>query len=216
MLVLHGHPLSSYCMKVAMALYEAEIPFEHELVELYDEASRARFYALSPLGKLPVLRDEARGETVPETTIIIDYLATYYPAAAKLVPDDPDLAWKARLADRIFDLHVQAPMQKVIDNRVRPPEARDALGGEQARAQLRRTLDFLETRQGGRTWAVDGTFTFADCSGAPALYYADKVMPFEASHPAMWAYFERLKARPSFMRVLEEAAPYLHMFPAEP
>ncbi|MDE2487931.1 MAG: glutathione S-transferase family protein [Alphaproteobacteria bacterium] len=215
MLRLYGHPLSTFCMKVAMALYEAQTPFQHELVDFGDEASRARFYALAPLGKMPVLVDEDRGETVPETSIIIDYLASVDPAAARLMPSDPALAWKVRLADRIFDLHLQTPMQKIIDDRLRPDEAKDPFGVEQARGQLGRTLDVLERGRDRQSWAVGEDFTFADCSAAPALFYADKVVPFERSHAAMWAYFERLKARPSFARVLAEAEPYFHMYPAE-
>lgn len=216
MLTLYGHPLSTFVMKVEMALYEAGTPFRFELVDFGDEASRGRFYALAPLGKIPVLRDEGRGETVPETSIIIEYLEAFHPGGRRLIPADPDLAWRARLLDRLFDLHVQTPMQKVIDNRLRPPGAKDPFGVDQALAQIGRSLDYLEGELAGREWAVGETFSLADCSAAPALFYADKVAPFEASHPAMWAYFERLKARPSFARVLEEAGPYLHMYPAEP
>jgi glutathione S-transferase len=56
-------------------------------------------------------------------------------------------------------------------------------------------------------------FTMADCAAAPALFYADKVMPLEGAGTK--AYFERLKARPSFARTLKEAEPYLGMFPSE-
>ena len=215
MLILHGHPLSTFHMKAAMALYETGAPFELALLDLGDEGARNRFYAFWPLGKFPVLRDEARGETVPETAIILDYLASFYAGETPLIPRDPDIAWKVRLAERIYDLHVQTQMQKIIDNRLRPPEAEDAFGVEQARGHLRRTLDFLDAGQGERSWAVGEAFSGADCAAAPALYYADKVMPFEASHPALWAYFQRLKARPSFARVLQDAGPYLHMFPTE-
>jgi glutathione S-transferase len=52
----------------------------------------------------------------------------------------------------------------------------------------------------------------ADCAAAPALYYAGLVTSLG---PKTTAYLERLKARPSFARVLEEAAPYLSMFPQE-
>jgi glutathione S-transferase len=213
MLVLHGHPLSTFCMKVTMALYEMETPFRYELVDLGDEAARARFYALWPLGQFPVLQDEDRGETVPETSIIVDYLETHYPGRVRLLPPEPDLAWRARLWDRIFDLHVQTQMQKVVDDRLRPEEAHDPLGVERARARLGKALGYLEGEAGEGPWVLGETFSLADCSAAPALFYADKVQPFAATHPRAWAYFERLKARPSFARVLAEAEPYFQMFP---
>ena len=58
-------------------------------------------------------------------------------------------------------------------------------------------------------------FTLADCAAAPALFYGNMVVPFGDSHKNLAAYFERLKARPSFARVLKEAEPYFAMFPKE-
>lgn len=213
MLVLHGHPLSSFCMKVEMALYETGTPFENRLLDLGDADHRARFFALWPLGKMPVLRDEERGETVPETSAIVEYLETYYPGRIALIPRDPDLAWRARLAQQVFDLHVQVPMQKIVADILRPADGKDPVGVREARAQLARTLDFVDAQMADRAWALGEVFSVADCAAAPALFYADKVQPFGATHPNAWAYLERLKARPSFARALEDAQPYFHMFP---
>lgn len=213
MLVLHGHPLSTFVMKVTMALNELRTPYRFEMVELYDEASRARHYALWPLGKIPVLRDEARGATVPETSIIIDYLESFYPGPVRLIPADPDAAWRARLYDRVFDLHVQTPMQKVIDDRLRPAEHKDPLGVEQAIGQIGRSLDYFESEFAGREWALGATFSLADCAAGPALFYAEKVRPFAESHPVCRDYLARLKARPSFAKALADAEPYFHMYP---
>jgi glutathione S-transferase len=71
----------------------------------------------------------------------------------------------------------------------------------------------LEGELAGRTWAAGETFTLADCAAAPSLYYADKVLPFRASHPTLGAYLDRLQARPSFAQTLQEAQPVWHMFP---
>ena len=43
---------------------------------------------------------------------------------------------------------------------------------------------------------------------------ANKVVPFGDAHPHIASYFARISARPSYARVLEEANPYLSMFPA--
>ena len=56
-------------------------------------------------------------------------------------------------------------------------------------------------------------FTMADCSAAPALYYANLVMPFADSHKNVTRYFERLLARPSFARAVKKADPYRKLFP---
>jgi glutathione S-transferase len=53
----------------------------------------------------------------------------------------------------------------------------------------------------------------ADCAAAPALFYADKVVPLADQYPNAAAYLVRLEERPSFARALEEAQPYFKMFP---
>jgi glutathione S-transferase len=67
-----------------------------------------------------------------------------------------------------------------------------------------------------RTWALGGAFTLADCAAAPALFYADTVVPIGATQHALSSYLDRLMARSSFVRVLEEAEPYFPLFPLEP
>jgi glutathione S-transferase len=39
-LTLYFHPLSSFCQKVLIALYENDTPFEPHIVDLGDDASR--------------------------------------------------------------------------------------------------------------------------------------------------------------------------------
>jgi len=40
---LYYHPLASYCWKALIALYEADIPFEREIVDLQDPVQREAF-----------------------------------------------------------------------------------------------------------------------------------------------------------------------------
>ena len=85
-LTLYFHPLSSFCHKALIALYENDTPFEPHIVDLGDEKSRAAFKRIWPIGKFPVLRDEAKDRTVPESSMIIEYLAQHYPGRTQLVP----------------------------------------------------------------------------------------------------------------------------------
>ena len=57
-------------------------------------------------------------------------------------------------------------------------------------------------------------FTMADCAAAPALYYADLVMPL-AAYAERGGVFRALDGRPSFARVVKEAKPYRGLFPKE-
>jgi glutathione S-transferase len=214
-LTLYYHPLSSFCWKVLIALYENDTPFRPHIVDLGDAKAAAAFRAiwLWPIGKFPVLRDDARDRTVPESSVIIEYLAQHHPGPTRLIPADPGLALDVRLADRVYDLYVHDPMQRIVGDRLRPQAKRDPHGVELARAQLRTALDMTEAKMASRTWAMGEAFTLADCAAAPALFYADKVMPFRSTHSGTAAYLGRLMQRPSFARVLEEAKPYFAMFP---
>jgi glutathione S-transferase len=136
-LMLHFHPLSSFCQKVLVALYENDTPFTPHLVDLGDTASAAAFKALWPIGKFPVLHDDARNWTVPESTIIIEYLALHYPGPVELVARDADVARQERFYDRFIDLYIMQPMQRIVGDRLRPAEAKDPLGVQQARARHR-------------------------------------------------------------------------------
>lgn len=210
---LYYHPLSSYCHKVLIALYENKTPFEPVLVDLGDPASRAAFLAVWPIGKFPVIEDVTRGIIVPESSIVIEYLAQHYPGPSVLVPDAPDKARDVRLYDRFFDHYLQTPMQKVMGDVLRPEGAKDPFGVEQAFAQLRVALGLVEQRMETMRWATGDEFTMADCSAAPALFYANRLVPLATSFPHTDAYLTRLKERPSYRRTLEEAEPYFQFIP---
>jgi glutathione S-transferase len=210
-LKLYFHPLSSFCHKVLIALYETGTPFEPRIVDLFGEAVEYR--RIAPLGKIPVLRDEAKNRTIPETSIIIEYLAQHYPGRTQLFPIDRDLCRQMRLHDRIYDLYVNVPMQNIVADRLRPADKKDPFGVDQARASLKTSLDMIEQDMAGDRWAVGDEFTMADCAAAPALFYADMMAPFRETHKKTAAYLDRLMERPSYARVLKEAEPYFGMVP---
>jgi glutathione S-transferase len=212
-LTLHFHPLSSFCWKALIALYENDTPFTPNMVNLGDETERAALLKLWPIGKFPVLHDDARSQTVPESSIIIEYLDHYYRGRTRFIPDDADLAWQTRLSERFYDLYVHLAVQKMVDDRLRPEAQKDPRGVEEARARIQLCYGMIEQDIGNRTWAIRDAFSLADCAASPALFYADKVVPIGDARPKLAAYLDRLKARPAFARVLKEAEPYFKLFP---
>lgn len=210
---LYYHPLASYCWKALIAFYEAEVPFEKRLVDLGDPAQRAAFLELTPLGKFPVLRDTESARCIPESSIVIEYLALHAAKAARLFPDSPSQLLDTRAKDRFFDLYVMEPMSKIVDDKLRAETERDRRGVADAHARLDTAYGIAERFLRATGWAVGDEFTLADCAAAPSLFYANKVHPLGANLPNCRAYLERLHARPSFARVLLEAEPYMAMFP---
>lgn len=211
-LTLHHHPLSSHCHKVLIALYELDIPFEGRFLNLGDAEERARFLALWPTGKMPLLEDD--GLVVPETTIIIEHLVLHHALGAQtLIPVDPRAALEVRLMERLLDLYVMMPMQAIVADRLRAKADRDALAVAQARATLAIAYGLLEQRLAGREWMAGDAFSMADCTAAPALFYATTLVPLADTQPRLAGYFERVVARPSVARVLAEAGPYFQYYP---
>jgi glutathione S-transferase len=170
--------------------------------------------ALWPIGKMPVLID--RDHMIVESSIIIEHLDTHHRGRVRFLSHDadPDMALKARMMDRVFDNYVMTPMQAIVFDRIRPDGSHDPLGVERGRALLDRAYGWLEGEMVSRTWAAGEDFGIADCAAMPSLHYAQKVHPFRDRFPALAAYQDRLEARPSAKRVLAEAAPYAHLFPA--
>ena len=162
-----------------------------------------------------MLQDDARGEIVPESSIIIDYLDRHYPGRIRFIPVDADGGLRTRLRDRFYDLYVHLPMQKIMGDRLRADGKKDPHGVEEARAQLRKSYAMIEQQAAAGRWAVGDDFSLADCAAAPALFYGSMVVPFGEAEKNLSAYFERLKARPSFARVIKEAGPYFSMVPKE-
>ena len=166
-----------------------------------------------PVGKIPVLHDDKRHRTVPETSIIIEYLQRYYPGPLVLLPEDHDAGLEARLWDRFFDLYVSGPMQKIVTDRIRPEDGRDPIGVGEARKTVETAYAMIDAQVASARWAAGDRFTIADCAAAPGLFFSSIVHPFSKDQVHLSGYFERLLARPSVRRTLAEARPYPSMFP---
>ncbi|KAF1720884.1 glutathione S-transferase family protein [Pseudoxanthomonas wuyuanensis] len=208
---LYAHPFSSYCQKVLIALYENGTAFEWRLLEAPGSPAMQEFEALWPLKRFPVLVDA--GHTVLESSIIIEHLGVHHPGPVRLVPQDLQAALEVRMLDRFFDNYVSTPQQKIVFDRIRAEADRDPYGVAEARTMLDSAYAWLDGFIAGREWAAGNTFSLADCAAAPALFYADWSHPIGARFPHVRAYRQRLLARPSFARAVEEARPYRSYFP---
>ncbi|KRE86853.1 glutathione S-transferase [Rhodanobacter sp. Soil772] len=210
-LKLYAHPFSSYCQKVLIALYENGIPFEWRLLTPDDATTNDEFTALWPIRRMPLLRDGER--TVVESSIIIEYLDRHHPGPVRPIPADADTALEVRMMDRFFDTYVHTPLQKIVLDRLRAEADRDSFGVAEARTMLDTAYAWLDRQMAGRQWAAGDAFSLADCAAAPALFYADWTHPIPTSRANVTAYRQRLLARPSFARAVDEARPYRSYFP---
>ena len=207
-LALYLHPLSSYVQKAKTGFYEKEIPFETRMLDGSDPVA-SEFAALWPIGRFPVLVDD--GRLIFEATSIIEYLDARFPATPRLVPEDAMAAVEVRMWDRFFDNYVSYPQQRIVYTAIgREPD--DGEDGAKWKKMFDTAYEVLDRRLENRIW-IAGEFSLADCAAAPTLLYADWTHPIPQHFDALHAYRQRLLARPSYARALEEARPYRHMFP---
>jgi len=204
---LYHHPLSSYCQKAETAFYEKGLEYDAKLIDGREPVQSA-FTALWPIGKFPVLVDGER--MVFEATAIIEYLDALYPDTARLIPSDPLEAVEVRMWDRFFDNYVSYPQGRLVLAAI-GREHDD--GSARWKAALETAYAILDRRMEGREWAVAEHFSIADCAAAPALLYADWSHAIPKRFGNLWAYRDRLLARPSYARALDEARPYRKFFP---
>ncbi len=86
-LTLVSHPLCPYVQRAAIALDEKAVAFERIAIDLANKPDW--FEAISPLGKVPLLRvaDGARETVLFESNVILEYLEETQPHP--LHPADP-------------------------------------------------------------------------------------------------------------------------------
>ena len=100
-LILGNKNYSSWSLRPWIAMRNAGLDFEEEVIPLYEPGSAERMLAYSPTGKVPVLLD---GEMVIwESLAILDHLAEKFPKA-QLWPADP----KARAHARAISAEMHA------------------------------------------------------------------------------------------------------------
>lgn len=204
---LYYHPLSTYCQKVLIAIYEKSIEFTPELVSLMDDAEREAYRKIYPLGKIPfVVLDD--GHWLPESSIIVEYLDTHFSGGPKLIPDDPEASRQVRFKDRMYDLYLNDSIASLVFESWKPESQRNQELIERSRFRIGVMYDFMESNLKNQTWTNGEAFTLGDCAAAPPLFYAQKMAPFD-DRANIVAYWQRLQERPSIRRVMDEVTPHL-------
>jgi glutathione S-transferase len=209
---LYYHPLSSFCWKALIGLYEKDVAFEGQIVNFMDPEEDAAFRKIWPVRRFPVLRDEAEDRLIPESSIILEYIDQKFSGGPRLIPTDPTRAREMRLRDRFLDLYVHVPMQKVVTDRLRPEGKHDPFGVDQAKDLIETSYRMLDQEMRSRAWIMGDDFTMADCAAMPALFYGAMAVPL-GEHRNLADYLDRLKQRPSVARVIREAEPYFKYVP---
>ncbi len=98
MITLYDADRCPYCARVRIVLAEKGLEYETVVIDLADRP--AWLYEKNPLGKVPVIEEDAL--CLPESVVINEYLEERYPEPA-LLPADPADRAHVRLAIERFD-----------------------------------------------------------------------------------------------------------------
>jgi glutathione S-transferase len=161
---LVSHPLCPYVQRAAIVLAEKRVAFCRRDIDLADKP--AWFLALSPLGKVPLLRSE-RG-VLFESTVIVEYL-------------DETLAPRLHPADAFERARHRAWIEfasAVLNDIARFYNAADATQLEAQHLALRRRFEQLEDELEDGPWFAGAAFSLVDAAFAPVFRY--------------WQVFERI------------------------
>ncbi len=163
-LTLISFPTCPFVQRAVIALHERGAPFETVYIDLADKPDW--FLALSPLGKVPVLKVERPGQDPAilfESAVILGYLDETLPGR-KLFSEDP----LTRAYQRAWVEYASA----VLGDIWKLSTATDAAGFDAARQTLRARLAPLEAEVAGPYFA--GTdFSAVDVVFAPAFRQLD-------------------------------------------
>jgi len=196
---LYFSPLAC-SMATRIALYEAgadaiylEVDPKTKLVQ-NDGSS---FRDVNPLGLVPTLRTDD-GIVLTENAAILQYVADRFPQAGVSAISGMD---RSRLHQWLCfigtELH-KGLFVPMLDSNA-PPEMKTYVLGK----GLSR-LDYLETYLKGREFLLD-RFSVADGYLVTVINWTMATPPIElAKWPAVKAYYERLRARPSIARAIGE------------
>lgn len=202
---LYHNPLSPSCHKVMVTLYEKSIPFEGQVVNLMDPATKAAYKKdINPIGKVPFLVLD-NGWRIPESSIIVEYLDTHFDSGPRLIPTDMDLARRVRFVDRIADLYVRHNFEMMFLDPMKPADKQSPNAVVAAREQVETILGTLEKDQGSKQYMVGDQFSFADISAATALAVGALSGFSMDRYPHLAKYLAGIQQRPSFQRVHKDA-----------
>lgn len=195
-----GSPLSPYVRKVLVCLAEKGIPYELDpLVPFYGDE---RFSRLSPLRRIPVLRD---GEvTLCDSSVICQYLEDRHPEPAlypKNIAERARARWLEEFADtRMGDVFIWRLFGQLV---IRPAvwgEAPDAAVVQRARdEEIPAILDYLESELPAQGYFCS-ELSIADLS--IACFFRNAAMVRFRADAARWprtaALVDRVLGRDSF------------------
>lgn len=206
------HPFSR---KVRVVLAENNLPFTLRIEKIWER--RPEFLAINPAGDVPVLVEED-GTILSNSNAICEYLCETH-QVPNLMGDTPYVRAEVRRLNGWFDIKFNREVtenlvgEKMMKRFLKLGEPH-GLSIRAGYANIHIHLDYISYLLERRRWLAGDRFTVADICAASHLSAVDYIgdVPWD-QHPVAKAWYNRIKARPSFKPLLEDTVPG---FPANP
>ena len=211
-LIVYGSGLSPFVRKVRVMLIEKGVDYTLESVSPFNPP--AEFLAISPLKRIPVLRDTDVPEpnTLPDSSIICDYIEHRFPAHP-LYPADAFARARALWFEEYCDTILAETLargvffERVI-KRILRQEPDESVCAATMSSKAPPLFDYLEREIGDKEHLVGDAFSIADIS--LATIFVNLAHSGEAPDAARWPqltrYLKAIHERPSFKVLIEEDA----------
>jgi glutathione S-transferase len=194
---LYYSPLAC-SLATRIALYEAGADARFHQVDTLAKrtADGADFYAVNPMGQVPVLRTDA-GELLTENPVVLQYVADRFPASG-LAP----AGGMARYRLQQWLNFVTSELHKLVFQPLLDPTSVEGAKGF-AQSKIDKRFEHLAKHLDGREFLLD-RFTVADCYLVTVLNWARFVGIDLNKWPALLDYFKRVSKRPAVAKALAE------------
>jgi glutathione S-transferase len=219
-LIVYGGSISPFVRKVLVVLAEKGVEAKVENVNPF--APPPDFVAISPLKRIPVLRDTDVPEpnTIPDSSVICDYLERKFPQPP-LYPNDPfqraRALWYEEYADTLVAPTIGPGLffERVVKKMMKQ-ETDEDLCRKTLHEKLPPILDHLEREIGNSQFFVGDTFTIADVSvGTMFVNFEHAGETVDGARwPKLAAYVMRIHDRPSFRALIDKETPLIKRFRA--
>jgi glutathione S-transferase len=209
-LILYGSNLSPFVRKVRVLLIEKGVDYALDQINPFRQPPE--FAEISPLKRIPVLRDSDLPEpnTLPDSSVIADYLENKFPAPA-LFPKAPFARARALWFEEYVDggifpvLGTGLFFERVV-KKFQRGVTDTALCVRTVQESLPPFFDYLEGEIRGKSFFVDEAYSIADIAVASVMAnYRHSGEEIDAARwPGFAAHVAKILARPSFQAVLTE------------
>ena len=217
-LIVYGGAISPFVRKVRVTLIEKGVDYTLDQVNPF--APPPEFLEISPLKRIPVLRDTDRPEpnTLPDSSIICDYLEHKYPAPA-LYPADPFERAKALWYEEYADSAMAAAIgpglffERIVKRMLRG-QTDEAACHKSLTEKIPPLFNHLEIEVANKEFLAGGAFSIADISvGTQFVNFLHTGESIDAARwPKLAAYVGRIHGRPSFAKLIAEESPIIQHF----